>query len=130
MSVKDGDTFTLRIGRDSATTIKVTAVVSDEATKQGLSGRESLPKSSGMLFIFKTIAKHSMWMPDMNFALDIVWLDEHFSVSHVTYASEPCISRTYCPSYSSVYQVLYAIEMNAGDANALGFSVGKQLYVV
>jgi len=106
----------------------VTAVVSEEATKKGLSNREMLPKGTGLLFIYGDLALHSMWMPDMKFPLDIVWLDEQFCVAHITYAAQPCESLNNCPTYSSKYRVLYAIEVNAGDAAA--FSVGMQLYVV
>lgn len=129
MPVKDGDTFVLRIGRDRmAARFPVTAVVSEEATRKGLSGRAMLPRGTGLLFVYRELAIQSMWMPDMNFPLDIVWLDEQFCVAHITYAAQPCDSRESCPTYSSMYRVLYAIEMNAGDAAA--FAVGTQLYVV
>jgi len=129
MPVKDGDTFLLRIGRNRmAPRFSVTAVVSEEATKKGLSNREMLPRGTGLLFIYRELAMQSMWMPDMKFPLDIVWLDEQFCVAHITYAAQPCASLNDCPSYSSMYRVLYAIEMNAGDAAA--FSLGTQLYIV
>jgi hypothetical protein len=129
MPVKDGDTFVLRIGRDRmAPTFPVTAVVSEAATKKGLSGREMLPRGTGLLFVYRDLAVQSMWMPDMNFPLDIVWLDEQFCVAHITYAAQPCASLSNCPTYSSMYRVLYAIEVNAGDGTA--FTLGAQLYVV
>lgn len=41
---------------------------------KGLSGRQSLPDDSGMVFVFPLAAKHGMWMPDMHFAIDILWV--------------------------------------------------------
>jgi len=71
-----------------------------------------------------------MWMIEMKFPLDIVWLDENLTVVHVTNECPPCPNASNCPAYSSVYRVKYAIEMTAGEADTHGFSIGKQLYVV
>lgn len=130
MSIKDGDIFTLRLGKGSRVTYSVEIVVSPEAIKQGLSGRPSLPAGRGMFFVFGSLSKQSMWMIEMRFPLDIVWLDENLSVVHISYNCPPCPNPTQCPTYSSVYRVKYAIEMTAGEAQTYGFSPGKQLFVV
>ena len=82
-----------------------------------------------MLFIFDTLERHSMWMPDMKFPLDIVWLDETLSVINISYDAQPCASTDACPSISSVWPCKYAIEMNAGEAAIHGFQNGTQLTV-
>ena len=118
MSIKDRDVFKLRVGPKK---IRVEVVISPAAIVQGLSGRPSLPDGSGMLFIFPKLSRQSMWMIDMKFPLDIVWLDENLTVVHITYNTPPCPNAQNCPSYSSVRRVKYAIEMTAGDAEAYGF---------
>jgi hypothetical protein len=130
MSAKDGDTYILRVGKGSRTTFTVETVVSAPARTQGLSGRPSMPRGSGMLFIFDTISRQGMWMIDMRFPLDIVWLDEHMKVIHITKGAPPCASSANCPTYSSVHRIKYAIEMNAGDADSYGFEKGKLLSVI
>ena len=50
---------------------------------QGLSDRTSLPQGKGIIFVFDTPAPQYMWMKDMNFALDIVWLDQNKKVVHI-----------------------------------------------
>lgn len=45
-----------------------------EGQAQGLSGRQSLGKNQGMLFVFPTPAKYKFWMKEMNFPLDFVWI--------------------------------------------------------
>jgi len=130
MSIKDGDVFTLRVGKKSHTLYTVEVVISPAATKQGLSGRPSLRKGHGMLFVYGGISKQSMWMIEMRFPLDIVWLDENLEIVHITKGCAPCPNATQCPTYSSVYRVKYAIEMTAGEADTYGFQVGKQLLVV
>jgi uncharacterized membrane protein (UPF0127 family) len=41
---------------------------------KGLSGREDLCENCGMVFLFGKQAKHFFWMKDMNFPLDIVYI--------------------------------------------------------
>ena len=129
MSVKDGDIYKLKVeGR--ATPFNVRVVVSPEARRKGLSGHPELPSGSGVLFLFDTLSYQTMWMPDMKFPLDIVWLDETFTIVNITYNAPPCESRDDCPSYSSVNLVKYAIEMTAGEANKYGFALGKEVRII
>ena len=130
MPVKDRDIFTLRLGKGSRTTFQVEVVISPAAIVQGLSGRPSLQEGAGMLFVFPTVSRQSMWMIEMKFPLDIVWLDENLTVVHITYNTPPCPNAQNCPSYSSVRRVKYAIEMTAGAAEAYGFKKDMQLIVV
>uniref|UniRef100_A0A6C0JY77 DUF192 domain-containing protein n=1 Tax=viral metagenome TaxID=1070528 RepID=A0A6C0JY77_9ZZZZ len=127
MSVKDGDIYTLNVGDRKA--FKVSVVVSFSARQKGLSGNPGLPSGTGLLFIFDTLSYQTMWMPDMKFPLDIVWLDENMTIVNITYNTPPCVSRDDCISYPSIYLVKYAIEMTAGEANKYGFRVGSSVTV-
>ena len=127
MSVKDGDTYTLKV--KNYPTFNVSTVISPEARKKGLSGRSTLASGTGLLFIFDVLSYQSMWMPDMNFALDIIWLDENMRVVNVNYNVKPCESDD-CPSYPSVKLVKYAIEMRAGDANKYGLVNDSEISVI
>ena len=128
MPARDGDIYRLLLS-STGKLIEVECVVSPIKLAKGLSGRESLKKGTGMLFIFDEIKKQSMWMPDMKFPLDVIWLDETLSVVHISYDLQPCADRRACPSTDSVYACKYAIEMNAGDAAIYGFMNGTQLTV-
>lgn len=129
MPARDGDRYTLRLGQ-TYKLFRVETAVSSEALKKGLSGRKRLNSGHGMLFVFPELKRQSMWMPDMHFPLDIVWLDEHLAVVHVTEGAVPCASRDECPSHSSRFLAKYAIEMTAGEAGRYGFAPGLQLSVV
>ena len=128
MPARDGDVYTLLLS-STGKLFTVECVVSPPKLAQGLSGRKSLPKGTGMMFIFENLERHTMWMPDMNFPLDIVWLDETLSVVNITYGLQPCADINNCPQSSSVYMSKYAIEMNAGEAAIYGFMNGTQLTV-
>ena len=126
--VKDGDTYTLIIGGTKK--FQGECAVSPEALKKGLSGRKRLPEGRGMLFLFPELKEHTMWMPDMNFPLDVIWLDEQFSIVHISYGLRPCEPDQTCPSVSSIYSSMYAIEVVAGQAAEYGFRLGQDLKVL
>lgn len=44
---------------------------------KGLSGRDDLCENCGMIFLFGKQAKHSFWMKDMNFPLDIIYIQKN-----------------------------------------------------
>lgn len=94
---------------------------------QGLSGILTMPKKQGLLFIFSSLKPQSMWMPDMNFPLDIVWIDATKTIVKIEVNATPCSGNHNCTSYSSVFPVLYAIELNAFDAASIGLERGMQL---
>ena len=89
-----------------------------------------MPKSHGMFFVFDRLEMQGMWMHRMRFPLDIVWLDDYLRVVSITRGCQPCASRAACPTYSSVRPARYAIELNAGAADALGFREGATLRVI
>lgn len=66
-------TTVIRIGE-----VSVTVEIADTPPKraQGLSGREPLPELYGMLFPMGEPLRHTFWMKDMKFALDIIWINQ------------------------------------------------------
>jgi len=100
---------------------------SPEELRNGLSNRTLLAPRTGMLFIFPVIGVQSMWMPSMNFPLDIVWINEAKQIVKIEANVTPCSGNKNCKSYSSDIPIKYAIEMNAGYASQAGIRVGLQL---
>jgi hypothetical protein len=105
----------------------VEVVSTPETMSQGLSGRTFLAPRQGMLFIFSDTNVHNMWMPNMYFPLDIVWLDENKTIVKIEENLAPCSDNKNCNIYSSVYPTKYAIELNAFDASRIGLNVGLVL---
>lgn len=51
-------------------------IVEDQKKNElGLGGREKLCKYCGMLFVFNEKGRQNFWMKDMNFPIDILWID-------------------------------------------------------
>ena len=105
----------------------VEVVDTPETITKGLSGRRVLPQRQGMLFVFPKTEVHSMWMPNMYFPLDFVWMDDQKKIVKIEENVSPCSGTNNCTSYSSLYPTKYAIELNAFDASRIGLSVGKKL---
>lgn len=55
--------------------IKVELAKTPKAQAKGLSNRPKLAANQGMLFLFSTSQKRAFWMKDMNFSIDIIWLN-------------------------------------------------------
>lgn len=95
--------------------------------QKGLSDRQTLAPRRGMLFIFPNVSVQSMWMPNMYFPLDIVWIDANNVITKIEENVKPCSGNHNCHSYSSGTPVQYAIELNAFDASRIGLRVGMKL---
>ena len=67
-----------------AATWPVELAITPAERSQGLSGRDVLPTGTGMLFIFEGDQHLTFWMPDMNFPLDMVWIDSGCRVVDAT----------------------------------------------
>lgn len=91
---------------------------------KGLSGRLSMQNDEGMLFIFKTAGNEGFWMKDMNFSLDIIWMDENFDIVHIEKSLTP---ETYPKIFYPNAQALYVLEVNAGLTDKLGVKVGDRV---
>ncbi len=91
---------------------------------RGLMGRSSLPKDSGMLFVFDSVGRPSFWMYKTLIPLDIVWVSEDFKVSYIKQNAEPCKTKETCYQITPDSNAKYVVEVNSGLAERFGFNVG------
>lgn len=94
---------------------------------RGLSGRESLPAGSGMLFVFDQPNKSGFWMPEMRFSLDIIWIGADCRLVHIEAEvphPAPDTPRSELPIYAPDAPGQYVLEVNAGDAARAGWQTG------
>lgn len=100
--------------------------VSDSVEERalGLSGREGMPQDHAMLFIFPAPIQSGIWMKDMNFPIDIVWLDTNKTV---IYLEEDVAPETYPEIFYPDTKANYVVEFNAGTAESIGLEIGDTL---
>lgn len=102
-------------------TIVIEVVESQEARTQGLGGRKKLKQDKGMLFVFQNSDRHAIWMKDMNFPLDILWLDDTKQVIHI---EEDVAPETYPQTFTSNNPAKYVLEVNSGFVQEHRVKVG------
>ncbi len=104
--------------------------VADSAPQQmrGLSGRESLPEDSGMLFVFNYAGMQSFWMKDMRFPIDIIWIkSERIIGVEKNVPPQPDKSVFGLKIYTSPEPADRVLEINAGLADKYGFKPGDTI---
>jgi uncharacterized protein len=97
---------------------------------QGLSGRPSLAPGTGMLFIFGSEGRHSFWMKDMRFPLDMVWISAEYAVVDITEDVPPPApgqTTSELPTYMPAELAQYVLEINAGEAESADIHIGDMV---
>lgn len=112
---------TLQIG---GTTINIDIADTPAEREQGLSGRVSLPDDYGLLFVFDTPGDYGFWMKDMNFAIDIVWINAEKKIVGVENSVSPA---TYPNVFYPKEPVLYVLEVPAGFAKGHHIDIGSEV---
>ncbi len=99
--------------------------ITPEERARGLMGREHIPDDYAMLFVFPTESPRSFWMKGTLIPLDILFLDSDGVVVDVqTMTPQPGAADSELIVYRSAAPARYALEMNAGLAEALGVEPG------
>ena len=106
----DGQRYTVSIMRSEA------------ELERGLSGTDSLPADHGMLFVFPNDSKWAMWMKDMKYPIDMVWLS---SVRQVVYTVKNAPPSSYPNAqFSPPVDSRYVIELPSGTIERTGIKQG------
>lgn len=108
------------------TLIRVEVADTVEKRRLGLGKRSHLRAGWGMLFIFDVRKRHSFWMKDMHFSIDIIWLD-NYRIVHIEHAVPPPLLGTSPPLYTPRNPANFVLEIAAGQAKALKLDVGDSL---
>ena|SRR3989338_6572263 len=109
--------------------VTVKAEVADTQLKriEGLMSKKALPHNGGMLFIFDAADYHRIWMMNMNFSIDILWIGKDLKIVDIAESAPPCILN--CPVYSPDEKSLYVLEVNAGFVNENKLKIGDQVEI-
>lgn len=97
---------------------------SDPERTKGLSGTKELKDNEAMLFTYETSGNWGIWMKDMNYSIDIIWLDDQKKVIHIVEHASP-------DSYPKVFEpgknARYVVELAAGYVRRNNVSVGSSV---
>lgn len=107
------------------TEIELLIADDDEERINGLSIYDSLPENQGMLFLFEDKGNYGFWMKGMNFAIDIIFLDED-TVVNVEKNAQPATEENLI-IYEPQKPINRVLELNAGQADELGIEPGTTI---
>jgi uncharacterized protein len=105
--------------------IPMSVVIADtpELRTQGLSGRREIG-ATGMLFVFDTDDYHGIWMKDMLFPIDLIWIDKDLTVIDVERGVRP---DTYPRTYRPQLPARYLIETTERFTETFGIGIGDEV---
>ena len=100
--------------------------VTQEQMSKGLAVKDELKENESMLFVFGEPSRHSFWMKDMKFPIDIIWLDNNGTVVYIKNSLQPCIMTFafLCPTYTPDKDSLYVLETGSGFSKKHGIKIG------
>jgi hypothetical protein len=84
----------------------------------------NLAKNEGMLFVFNHPSQHVFWMKDMNFPIDMIWLDENLKI---IYFQKNVLPESYPATFGPDQNSLYVLEVNAGFSDKHNLKIGDSL---
>jgi uncharacterized protein len=101
--------------------------VTGELMSKGLSVKNQLRENESMLFVFEEPLRHTFWMRDMKFPIDIIWLDSNGKIVHIEENLMPCPLVLICPSYAPNADSQFVLETIAGFAQRHNISLGATI---
>ncbi|MFH1201416.1 MAG: DUF192 domain-containing protein [Candidatus Omnitrophota bacterium] len=103
------------------------AEIADSAPKrtQGLMSRDGLSGNQAMFFIYQEDLRHGIWMKNMKFPLDIIWVSQDKRIVDIKADAAPC--KTYCEVFIPRLKSRYVLEVNAGFVKANNIKIGDSV---
>jgi len=112
-------------GKITTGSVSLIVDMADDYCKKtlGLSGRTSLD-GEGMLFVFEESGNYGFWMKDMNFPIDILWIDDTFTIMGIEKEVSP---DTYPKSFGEKFLAKYVLEVPSQYSDKNKINVGDKI---
>ncbi len=107
--------------------VNIQVALTVEEQIQGLSGRKSLSDNEGLLFVYERPGFPNFWMKDMNFPIDIIWINAD---EYVVDTTENLGPDTYPQTFSPIEPTKYVLEVNAGYAQENEIEKGDEVLII
>jgi uncharacterized membrane protein (UPF0127 family) len=108
----------------ASTTVQASVADSIGERIKGLSDTPYLPEGVVKLFAFGDEGEQAIWMKDMNYSIDILWVAEEGKIVHIEQNISP---DTYPTSFKSPIPAFYVIEANAGFVASSSIRIGDEV---
>ncbi len=104
--------------------LRVVIANTSEERAKGLSHRDTFEGADGMLFVFSETDYHRIWMKDMRFPIDIIWIGEDLKVINIQKNVHP---DTYPNVFKPDQPARYAVETNVHYSDTFGLRTGHEV---
>ncbi len=104
--------------------VMVSIAITSEELMKGLSDTPFLPKNVIKLFVFPVEEYWGIWMKDMNYAIDILWIDKDGKIVHKEVDVSP---DTYPETFEPRLPAKYVIETSSGFMNKYDIQLGDRV---
>jgi len=91
---------------------------------KGLSNTPFLPEFVVKLFVFGTVDYHPIWMKDMNYAIDIIWVDDNNKIVDIKKGVTP---ESFPEAFSPKVPARYVIETVSGFVDKNDIKIGDEV---
>lgn len=98
-----------------------------ESRAQGLSGRESLAEDEGMLFVFDKPSQNNFWMQGMNFAIDMIWINESLEIIYIKKDATP---ESFPSMFGPKEDSMYVLEVVSGFSDKNNLKIGDKILFI
>lgn len=105
---------------DQRVDVEVAATRADRV--RGLSRRQTLLENRGMLFVFRDVALHVMWMRDTHIPLSVAFLDEQGVIINIEDMAPDTLDR-----HRASQPAKYVLEVNRGWFDRHGVKPGMRV---
>ncbi len=109
-------------GQVSVFNVEVASTIA--AINRGLMYRQSLGSNAGMLFLMGGDSYHTFTMVNMNFPLDIIFINSGLTIVNIAANAQP--GTVSVPSGAAC---AYVLEINGGKCGALGIRTGDHIRI-
>lgn len=100
---------------------------------RGLMFQDQLPYDQGMIFVFEQPGSYSLWMLNMQFALDMIWFDAQGNIVHIEKDVPPCktaIETMTCQSIIPEGKAMYILEVTSGFIDKNNITKDSKLSII
>lgn len=104
--------------------IKTEVVSRDNDLARGLSGRKMIKENESMLFVFQKSMKWGIWMKDMNFPIDVIWLDQNGKVVDFVLSMDP---KSYPKIFYPAHDSSFVLETATGFIEKAKIKIGDSV---
>lgn len=119
-------TSTITIGKQ---TFKLNVAKDSKEKEIGLSEKKSLPEDYGMLFPFEKPGYYSFWMRNMQFPIDIIFINGKKIVKIYQNLQVPTTKEESLPIYQSEEPADKVLEINSGLSQKYNFKEGDEVKI-